>query len=144
MEVDRCGLRHVNPGPALREDLEHAAAVFAAPNLLDRLPLVDRGARVDVQRADAVPFMDRLRPRHPFRKRDPIQSCRTEISFSDVVGDKGLAVPVSRMAVEVARTPVVAVAALDVLRLEIPLCCQRVPQPGNGAPGIMLMERPEP
>jgi hypothetical protein len=85
-----------------------------------RKPLRRRRRLGDVEAKRAAALVDRLRPGRRVDDVDAAELRLAVAAVTDVIADERLAEPVRRIAAEVARTPEVAVAALDVVDRELP------------------------
>src|SRR5437763_7218988 len=137
-ELDRGEDRRLDVGHRAREELEGAAALrLAGEDAHQRVALLRRGGLRDVKAGRPAALVDRLRPGGGVDDVEAVQPGAPEVALADVVADQRLAVAVGRVAAEVARAAEGAIAALDVVDLQLPardllpallrLLCHRAP-----------------
>src|SRR5207247_2006763 len=97
-----------------------AALRLAGDDAYQRVALLRRGGLRNVEAGRPAALMDRLRPGGGVDDVEAVQPGAPEVALADVVADQRLAVAVGRVAAEVARAAKVAVAALDVVDLQLP------------------------
>src|SRR5207245_7948594 len=85
-----------------------------------RVAPLRRGGLRDVEAERPAALVDRLRPGGGVDAGDAVETGGPEAALADVVADQRLAEAVGRVAAEVARAAEVAVAALDVVDLQLP------------------------
>ena len=96
--------------------------MLAAENRLDSLSLLRGRVLVDVQCSDTISFMYGLRPPETLGENYTIKLGIAELSLLHLVGHKCFAAAMCGKRVKVARASPVTITALDIFRINIPLC----------------------
>src|SRR5438309_700225 len=120
LPIDLRALRWQGLREGLRENLPHPTAVLPARDLLQGVHLRVRRRRIDVEPGGSSSLVDGLRPPKREGELHAVELRVPELPVADLVSDKRFAVPLVRISVEITRTAVRALAALDVFRLKTP------------------------
>src|SRR2546427_10024379 len=94
--------------------------MLARTQFLDGLLLLRAGAWIDVNPRGAAPLVDCFRPPETEGELHAIKLRAVDRALRDFVCEEGLAMPLRRVPVEVARAAVITIAALDILRRKTP------------------------